>query len=296
MAENVSQLPPNPLPTAPKIVDDADAGWIWKGLESFDSPDVFHGNAHAGGPGSYAAYTFHGTGVTVIGMASESIVVDERTHKMGRAKISIDGKPITTSSVLSSRPVYDFNLCTIAGLSNENHVLQVEADGGWIVVDYINVATVSSNDPAVPNGRSGEVSLIVNPTVQKTPSPFSNERVWVDGTNTYFQFSFTRPYVNFRILLDIDDNALTGYQDSGIGSEYLIENGTMYRSTANTHDWDWQPLQGTNVTLTKTGNSATFLTSGVLPHARIVVQGLDKDWHGDTDPNLIVFTQVQPKR
>jgi len=310
MAENAPQSPPHVTgvtsPSGPKIVDDADPGWIWNGMVAFDGSDLFHARAHAGGPGSYAAYTFHGPGVTVVGMASDAITVDERVHKMGRAKISIDGKPVTTISVVSSSPVYDFNLCAISGLSNENHVLQVEADGGWVAVDYIKVATSSTIEPmghqlehgadAPPASApvvTGAMSMISHPT--STPSTFSNERVWDDGKNTSFQFSFTRPYVNFRILVDSDVNTATGFQDCGIGADFLIENGTMYRSTVNGPSWDWQPIPGNNVNFTNTGGTITIVTPGTLNRAAIVIQGLDKGWHGDTDPNTIVYTRGRAK-
>lgn len=129
-------------------IDDGAAGWTWSGMQAIADQNLHEETGHAGGPGTYGEYTFSGTRVAVFGMAGPAAVADGRAHKMGRAKISIDGSLHDTVSMIKDAPQYDVRITTIDGLSPGNHVLQIAADGGWIVVDYIRVATVQAA-PAV---------------------------------------------------------------------------------------------------------------------------------------------------
>lgn len=145
--DNVPQTPPAAQPatvTAPEsgqdgIVDDGAPGWIWNGMDEYDDPSLKGGSGHAGGPGGYGAYTFHGSEVEVYGMAAPTIDVDGQVHGMGRARLLLDGKLVGTVSDFKSSPQYGYRLFDVTGLSDGNHVLQVEADRGWIVVDYLRV-------------------------------------------------------------------------------------------------------------------------------------------------------------
>lgn len=120
-----------------ELIDDSAAGWIYNGVNPYDDPNFKNGTSHAGGPGSYAAFTFAGTSVDIFGLCAPAIKIDGRTRRLGRVKVSIDGKAVTETSLQSKEVVYDFNIASITGLKKGNHVLQVEPLEGWIVVDYI---------------------------------------------------------------------------------------------------------------------------------------------------------------
>jgi hypothetical protein len=137
-------------PVQATTIDDGAPGWIWSGMQGIADRNLHDETGHAGGPGTYGEYTFTGTRVAVFGMAGPAAVTDGRPHKMGRARVSIDGVVRDTVSMARDTSQYDVRVATIDGLSPGNHVLQIAADGGWIVVDYIRTATIDATPKAAP--------------------------------------------------------------------------------------------------------------------------------------------------
>src|SRR3569833_1405454 len=139
-AENV---PPGPPPlggsVAIQTVDDADAGWIWSGMDGYSDPDLHGTTGHAGGPGTYGAYTFTGTGVEIYGQSGAAVEVNGRVHKLGSVKVSLDGKTSSEATEKSTGTVYNYLLVKIEGLTQGTHVIQIEPDSGWCVVDFVLV-------------------------------------------------------------------------------------------------------------------------------------------------------------
>jgi len=131
---------PAASPTQSTVVDDASMGWMFSGMQEFDNPDLFGGSGHAGSPGSTGAYTFNGTGIAVYAMTGPSVQLDGRFHKMGMVRISIDGHLKASESLLRGDTQYKVMVFNESGLPPGNHVLQVAAADGWIVVDYIQVS------------------------------------------------------------------------------------------------------------------------------------------------------------
>lgn len=132
------------------VVDDQDAGWTWSGMAEVDDPQFHGGTAHAGGEGTYCAYTFHGTGVKVIGLGGKSIALGGHRRTLGSAKVTIDGKPVAWQPA-GAQTDGIVTLFETSGLTDGNHVLSVAADGGWIVIDDIQVIEAqqeaSKDDP-----------------------------------------------------------------------------------------------------------------------------------------------------
>jgi len=149
------QVPSSTTPAKPstgsatQTVDDADPGWIWNGMEDEADPDMYGATAHAGGSGSYGAYTFSGVGVDIYGLSAPATEINGKIHKLGTVKISIDGKPSSDVVEKGSTTSYGFLIARIVGLPDGNHVLQIAPDSGWGVVDYIVVhKTISAADMA----------------------------------------------------------------------------------------------------------------------------------------------------
>ncbi len=153
-------------PSGGVVLDDSQPGWIWTGMVEYQDPGLHGGTAHAGGPGRSCAYTFSGTGVEVFGMKGPTVTVDGRAHRMGSVNVFIDGKLKGTSSERASDSVYDCTVARITGLSDGNHVLQVEPEGGWMVIDYIAVMHASSEDTAA----SGSAQVLGGEAVLKRTS------------------------------------------------------------------------------------------------------------------------------
>jgi hypothetical protein len=72
--------------------------------------------------------------------------------------------------------------------------------------------------------------------VLSAPAPIATS----DATNVYYRIPYSGTPTNVRLFLDTDRNLSTGYRFGGIGGEYLIENGTLYRySGTGGSDWGW---------------------------------------------------------
>ena len=148
-------------------------------MDSVEDSSFQGGSSHAGGPGSYGAYTFSGTGVDVFAKSGPSIDVDGRRHKIGSLKVSIDGNVKADPRLYRTDGSDDINAFTITGLPPGNHVLQLEPDGGWVAIDYIAIhggtaaatadpastdpsSSTSSGKPDDPSSSSGSKSKIPN--------------------------------------------------------------------------------------------------------------------------------------
>jgi len=59
-----------------------------------------------------------------------------------------------------------------------------------------------------------------------------------------------------RVYIDSDQNASTGYLIAGIGANYLIENGFIYRYAGSAGSWAWTLV--TSLTLTESNGVATW--------------------------------------
>jgi len=158
-----SANPPSVVPST-GIIDDSAAGWIWNGMVEYEGDSLFGGSGHAGGPGSYAAYTFNASHFRLYCSEPYSINEGGRVHKGGHIKLLVDGAPVDIKQITPS----DDSVCVadIAGLSKGYHVVQVSADGGWIVVDYLQLTgSVDDNgatgqDQASQGFRAGEYRIV----------------------------------------------------------------------------------------------------------------------------------------
>jgi hypothetical protein len=141
--------PPASSASGGTLIDDTEAGWTWSGLVEYDDSQLHGGSGHAGGPGSYAVYTFHGTSVQVFAMRAPSITVDGRHHRVGSLEISIDDHVKAAEPLNSSTNDYGYQAFSESGLSNSMHVLKLDPQDGWVVIDYIKVNGDPSADAPV---------------------------------------------------------------------------------------------------------------------------------------------------
>jgi hypothetical protein len=78
-----------------------------------------------------------------------------------------------------------------------------------------------------------------------------------DSTKLYFE-AVEPPLWNFRqVYIDIDSNLATGYRMGGIGADYLVENGNLYRYAGNGTTWNWT-LLGWIAHQTRTGSRSDW--------------------------------------
>src|SRR5687768_11771364 len=77
-----------------------------------------------------------------------------------------------------------------------------------------------------------------------------------NSTNVTYQLNYTGTYSFFRVYIDTDQNAATGYNANGIGANYMVENGSLYSHPANNSTWSWTALGA--VTFTNAGGVASW--------------------------------------
>jgi len=146
--------------TSSGIIDDTTSGWIWHGMTQYDDSAMLGGTAHVGGPGTYGVYTFKGTAVEITASAEAYVTVDGRSHKVGHLKISIDGKAVGSVDTPRASRSDDAGRFAVRELTNNLHVLQVEPEGGWNLIDCIKVTSGGSGvDDGDTPAHPGNVSV-----------------------------------------------------------------------------------------------------------------------------------------
>lgn len=161
-ADNVVSAPAGGIVPSNGIVDDADSGWTWSAMTPYSDPGLSGGSGRAGGAGGYGVYTFNGTGVDVYAMRATTIDVDGRVHRVGKLKVSIDGHEKADVSLVTPEKDFNFNAYSISGLTPKIHVLQVEPDDGWAVVDYIHVTSPSDMSSPSDGGAPADAGILFN--------------------------------------------------------------------------------------------------------------------------------------
>jgi len=144
-ALNISSTGPASRPAEPTtgtIIDDSAAGWVWRDAVEVDDSGLYGGSAHAGRSGCYAAFTFQGTSLEVYCMEGPYVEVDGSKHKLGHIKVSVDGAEQGEFSLQASQMEDNDCVFKATGLSGGNHVLELRADAGWIVVDYLKTGSL----------------------------------------------------------------------------------------------------------------------------------------------------------
>jgi hypothetical protein len=77
-----------------------------------------------------------------------------------------------------------------------------------------------------------------------------------DGTNNYYSMYFSQAFTYYRVYIDTDESAATGFAVAGIGADYLIENGVLYSHGAP--GWNWNSLGSSSQVLGSNSSSWTI--------------------------------------
>ncbi|HET7462617.1 MAG TPA: spherulation-specific family 4 protein [Longimicrobium sp.] len=82
-----------------------------------------------------------------------------------------------------------------------------------------------------------------------------------DGTNEHYTLHFSHPFEYYRVYIDSDHSAATGYAVAGIGADYLIENDILYSHGAA--GWNWNQIGGVSEVVTATSVNWTVPRSTI---------------------------------
>src|SRR5687767_3645951 len=67
----------------------------------------------------------------------------------------------------------------------------------------------------------------------------SNPSATDDATYVYYRMSHSGSFSNYRVYIDTDQNASTGYSVNGIGAEYMVVNATLNSYCGTGGNWCW---------------------------------------------------------
>ena len=80
-----------------------------------------------------------------------------------------------------------------------------------------------------------------------------------DASTVTYTVTYTGGHQFFRVYVDTDRSAGSGFQYSGVGAEFLIENSNLYQYTGSGTDWSWANAGA--VTFSNAGGRATWIVS-----------------------------------
>lgn len=66
---------------------------------------------------------------------------------------------------------------------------------------------------------------------------------WGDATDVHFTVSYTGTPTWTRVYIDRDRSVASGYVSYGVGADYLIENGRLYKYSGTNGAWAWTPVK-----------------------------------------------------
>jgi hypothetical protein len=72
------------------------------------------------------------------------------------------------------------------------------------------------------------------------PTALSRWSASNDGVNVRYGMSFSQPFSFYRVYIDSDQSAATGFKVSGSGADYLVENTTLYAYRGP--GWNWTAI------------------------------------------------------
>ena len=91
------------------------------------------------------------------------------------------------------------------------------------------------------NGKTSAMSAIASADIPN-PLPITDASVTFGSETSTFQARFNVGFSFDHVFIDSDSSLGTGYQFGGVGAEYMIENGTLYRDADDSNSWNWQPV------------------------------------------------------
>jgi len=138
------------------------------------------------------------------------------------------------------------------------HAKLPAVNGGWVYVTDL---------PLSPNPYSTLPSTAVWNEEVESAQAMDRWRASNDNTNLYLTTNYNHTWDYYRVYLDTDKNAATGYPTNGIGANYLIENGSLYSYSGTGGSWSWT-FAGAVTTATTTG-TATGSTKYTVPLSMI---------------------------
>ncbi|MER7212979.1 spherulation-specific family 4 protein [Streptosporangium sp. NPDC000239] len=97
-----------------------------------------------------------------------------------------------------------------------------------------------------PSAASGAVSV-------STPNPpaITDPKATLSATTATYTAQFNVPFNFHHVFIDVDNNVANHYTVAGVGAEYMIEDGGLYKYVGP--DWNWTKVTGVNPLISSSG-------------------------------------------
>lgn len=90
----------------------------------------------------------------------------------------------------------------------------------------------------------GACAALIASTVCMTASAqVAAPTAWADATNVHFTVAYSGTPTWTRVYVDKDRAVSTGYSTNGVGADYLIENGRLYKYSGTNGSWAWTAVK-----------------------------------------------------
>lgn len=158
------------------------------------------------------------------------------------------------------------------------------ATSASLSVAKTDIGSPASIDSVTQTTPPTVTSVKITTTTAASPPPSTSTTVSVDGLNIRYVIPFASTPTWTRVYIDANRTPSSGYPNSGIGAEYLIENGRLFRYSGSNGGWGWTSVKAVpfNVGAASATVSVAIADLGAPPSIDSVTQ---------TDPP----TKISPK-
>ncbi|GAA4174552.1 spherulation-specific family 4 protein [Gryllotalpicola koreensis] len=91
------------------------------------------------------------------------------------------------------------------------------------------------------DGRNSRPSVTVTASIP-SPTPITDAAIDFGPDVTTFSADYNVAFSFDHVFIDTDSQTSTGYQFGGVGAEFMIENGIIYRDADDSNSWNWSPV------------------------------------------------------
>jgi lysophospholipase L1-like esterase len=121
------------------------------------------------------------------------------------------------------------------------------------------IDSVTQTDP--PVNYSAKITTTIAPAT--APAPSGSSTATVDALNINYVIPFASTPTWTRIYIDADRTAASGYPNGGIGADYFVENGGLFRYSGSNGSWSWTRIKSVPFTVGATSASVSVAKADI---------------------------------
>ncbi len=108
----------------------------------------------------------------------------------------------------------------------------------------------------MPDADPADTTVALESSAITAVTPMGTVSATNDDSSVTYSITYTGTHTFFRVYIDADQSATTGFAVGGIKAEFLIENGNLWRYTGSGTNWAWAAV--TPVTFSNSGGVVSW--------------------------------------